>query len=439
MTKYKLYTKTSLSKATLLLIVLVLTLIVSNLHWSGKRWKGIIDTDGTGYYAYLPAVFIYHDLNFGFFDQIAKDKYYNKDRFYDYRGGTNDGQTIDKYYVGTAIVEAPFFLLAHGLTIATGGDVDGYSWYYMLSVSIAALFYLFMGLVYLRKIMLQYKLSEIHTSLILLIAVFGTNLFYYSVGESSMSHVFSFAFIAAFVYFSKRLFTSFRQKDVLILAALLGMIVLIRPINILILASWPFLAGNFVNLKKGLRQLFSNFWNIALASVLFLCILFIQALIYKISTGQFFVYSYQSERFYFLKPHFIDILFSYRKGLFLYTPIYFIGALSILSFWKKSKSQLFAWLGFFVLITYVFSCWWMWYYGGSFSGRIYVEYIPLFMIPLGIMFSSLSSRWKKRGIFALLLGLVLLCQIQTYQYRYYIIHWNQMNKEKYWNVFLKMP
>jgi hypothetical protein len=26
---------------------------------------------------------------------------------------------------------------------------------------------------------------------------------------------------------------------------------------------------------------------------------------------------------------------------------------------------------------------------------------------------------------------VVLCQIQTYQYRYFIIHWSEMNQEKY--------
>lgn len=36
-------------------------------------WDRMISSDGKGYYAYLPAVFIYHDLNFGFIPQYEKD------------------------------------------------------------------------------------------------------------------------------------------------------------------------------------------------------------------------------------------------------------------------------------------------------------------------------------------------------------------------------
>ena len=31
-----------------------------------------MESDAKGYYAYLPAVFVYEDLHFGFFDEIEK-------------------------------------------------------------------------------------------------------------------------------------------------------------------------------------------------------------------------------------------------------------------------------------------------------------------------------------------------------------------------------
>ena len=52
-----------------------MVIVVSNLAWNKQDWKEIIRVDGKGYYAYLPAVFIYHDLNLGFFDKIEKEKY----------------------------------------------------------------------------------------------------------------------------------------------------------------------------------------------------------------------------------------------------------------------------------------------------------------------------------------------------------------------------
>lgn len=94
------------------IIMLITTIVSSNFNWGNKHWKGIVEADGKGYYAYLPAIFIYKDLNFGFFDEIEKEKYYNKNLYYDYRADTN-GKTINKYYCGTALAELPFFLIAH--------------------------------------------------------------------------------------------------------------------------------------------------------------------------------------------------------------------------------------------------------------------------------------------------------------------------------------
>jgi hypothetical protein len=34
--------------------------------------------------------------------------------------------------------------------------------------------------------------------------------------------------------------------------------------------------------------------------------------------------------------------------------------------------------------------------------------------------------------------LMFVCQIQTYQYRYGEIHWSEMTKDRYWNVFLRI-
>ncbi len=424
------------SKITLSLTMLVMTLIMSNLRWGGDHWRGIIEADGKGYYAYLPAVFIYHDLNFGFFDPIEKEKYYDPNGYYDYRANGGNGEYINKYYSGTAVAELPFFLGAHLLTRITGGDADGYSKYYLMSVSIAALFYLFIGLFFLRKIFLAYKIPDWVISITLAATVFGTNLFCYTVVETGMSHVFSFAFISMFLYFGKRYFDDFKMRNILLMALCLGMIALIRPLNLLIVFFLPFIASSLKVFTEGIKKIFQlpKIWIPAILIVA--AIGSIQLLIYKISTGSIFVYSYQDETFHWLDPHFIDILFSYRKGLFLYTPMYLLGAFGCFSLWKKNKYTVFCWLGFSILITYIFSSWWMWYYGGGFSGRTYVEYLPVFMIPLAILLKSLRGKFQKIGVVAVIICLIAVCQIQTYQYRYYEIHWDQMTKEKYWDVFL---
>jgi hypothetical protein len=430
-------TKITLPTLAIILTGIVTVLVASNINWGKNKWKGIIEVDGKGYYAYLPAVFIYNDLNFGFFDRIEKEEYYNENLYYDYRSSSN-GKTINKYYCGTAVTQVPFFLVAHVLSYLLDFKMDGYSKLYPIAINIAGLFYLLVGLYYLGLTLKSFGVSEFHRSLTLVAAAFGTNLFYYSVVEPGMSHVYSFAFISSFLYYAGQYFKSFEKKHILFLAFILGLIILIRPINGLIVLSLPFIAGSFDTLKKGFQTMLRFKIWLSFSVVVFLVVVSIQLIIYKLSTGSYFVYAYGDEVFNFLSPHVWDILFSYKKGLFLYTPIFLLSLLGGYFLWKSSGFEFFSWFGFFFLITYVFSSWWMWYYGGSFSSRVYVEYISLFMILLGITLSRLQSKAMRRIYISLVVFLIVICQIQTYQYRYYQIHWSEMTKEKYWDVFLRL-
>lgn len=428
--------KPSLSLATILFIMIVMTWVTSNINWGKGSWKRIIQTDGKGYYAYLPAIFIYHDLNFGFFNKIEKKKYFFRE-VYPYKSYLN-GKAFDKYYCGTAIAELPFFLIAHGLTALTHGDTDGYSALYPTFISVAALFYLWVGLMFLSSALNFYFINEKQKSLALLAAVFGTNLFYYAIGEPSMSHVYSFAFFSMFLYYSKKYFTEYQIKYVIVLASILALIILIRPVNGLIILIWPFAAGSFQNFIKGIRLAFQHYIGTAAALLCFTAIIMIQLIIYKISMGKFFVYAYGGESFHFLKPHMIDILFSYKKGLFLYTPMFFIALAGFYFLYKSNKFEFYSLAGFLILVTYILSSWWMWYYGGSFSSRVYVEYIPLFMVLLVFTLKGIRIKSLKVTYVSVVIALIVICQIQTIQYRYTQIHWEEMTKEKYWDVFLRI-
>jgi hypothetical protein len=80
----------------------------------------------------------------------------------------------------------------------------------------------------------------------------------------------------------------------------------------------------------------------------------------------------------------------------------------------------------------------MWYYGGSFSSRVYLEFLPLFGIMLAIALANLKTKAVKISMTFSVVLIILFCQIQTFQYRYYDIHWSDMNKEKYWSVFMRI-
>ena len=82
---------------------------LDNTVGHNQKYNTIV-SDGKGYYAYLPAIFIYNDLNFGFNQTV--EKHDHPETWYtDYRYKLDKKRIFTKYYVGTAIAYSPFFLI----------------------------------------------------------------------------------------------------------------------------------------------------------------------------------------------------------------------------------------------------------------------------------------------------------------------------------------
>ena len=423
-------------KFSLLLTGLILVSIASNINWGKDRWKNIIAYDGKGYYDYLPATFIYHNPTFSFFKDI-QNKYYTQQEYFDYCNYV-DGKRVNKYFAGTAIAELPFFLIAHCYAKIARYDSDGYSFPYQVAINLAAIFYCIAGLYFLAKWLIKKNKNPKLVLFSLLTFLFGSHLFYYTISEPSLSHVYSFAVVTFFIYTSDSFFKTLKNKYFVLSVLLLGWIILLRPINGLILFSLPFLAGSKESFLSGVKQLLQK-RGILFASISgFFMLLFIQLVAYKIETGHWLLYAYGSDEINFFHPHIIKILFSYKKGLFIYTPLMLFAMLGLIKLVKESKWQSYSLAGFLLLIIYALSCWKIWWYGGSFSGRPFVEYIPFFIFLLAELYTLLQKRISLLLFHSTILFLVLLCQVQTYQYRYNVIHWEKMDKEHYWNAFLRI-
>jgi hypothetical protein len=422
-------------KWTIPIILLVCIWTSSNVNWGKDRWKFVIISDGKGYYAYLPAAIIYHDLNLGFFDSIEK-KYYDTNTKYDYRTGV-EGKTIDKYFCGVAVLQLPFFLAGHVITKISGGEADGYSKWYAVLMCIGAIFYLGIGLVYLRKFLKSFGAENAMAAFLIAVIVFGTNLFYYSFVEPMMSHVYSFAMICVFLNYSKKWMDAGKWKYFLFSAFVLGLIVLIRPVNGLIILWLPFAAGNWKLFSDRMISIFRSPRFLSAAVLLFLYVISFQLVIYYKETGHIFIDAYGPEKFDFTHPEIFNFLFSYKKGLFVYLPITFISLFGFIPLWKQNRFRAIYLFLFLFALIYILSSWWMWYYGGSFGTRVLVEYLPFFALLLFYLIGSLKKKIIKASVISLIVLLTLFCEFQTWQYRFFIIHWSEMTQEKYWDVFLK--
>ncbi len=239
------------------LIFTVMMLYTAKINWKNGQWEHIIEADGKGYYAYLPAVFIYQDLNFGFFEYAEISHSYNPSIFYEYRY-TFKGKKVNKFFAGEALLLTPFFLTAHLITNLSGGPADGYSKVYMIFLTIASVFYCCLGLYYLQKTLSLYSFQPQNILIVLFSLLTGTNLFYYTIGEPSMTHVYSFAMVAGFIYYIKKSLSSPALFDFMFACIALGMIILIRPVNGIVVLSVPLIAQSFNKLNWFFKFLVFN-------------------------------------------------------------------------------------------------------------------------------------------------------------------------------------
>jgi hypothetical protein len=415
-------------------IALAISFFASHGFFDNKK-SAIIRSDGLSYYSYLPALFIYGDYSEGFVKEKFP-KYYEGTGIPEYMQNV-DGKSVNKYFFGTAVLMYPFFITAHWLSLYFKMPADGYSIFYQYLIGLSAVFYAFIGLFYCHRLLRLYSAGNRHSFLILLLLAFGTNLFFYSVVEATMSHAYSFAAVSAFLYYSKIIFERKNKSHIIPACIALGFVILIRPFNVLILLSLPFLAGSFSGFRDGLRFLLQN-WRRTFTGILFLTIIVsLQCLIWYKQTGHFIVYSYTYERFYFRSPHLFKVLFSYQKGLFVYTPLTFLALAGMIVYFRQRRFESIAFVASFMIVAYIMSCWHEWYYGDSFGFRPMIEYLPLFAILLLFTLQQLRSTMIKRIFVLLLLMTIFVNQVQSYQYKNFILHWHLMSKYKYWKVFLK--
>jgi hypothetical protein len=249
-----------------------------------------------------------------------------------------------------------------------------------------------------------------------------------------MSHVYSFFTISSFLFVVRRYFVSLSAKNLWASALFLGLSILIRPVNILVVAAVPFLADNYTTLHQAVSK--TRIRQYILLAVILLVTLLPQFLINHIQTGHLWVWGYQGEGFVWARPHIKNFLFSFRKGWFIYTPFMVLLLPAMFCLFQRSKYSFFTFSGFFILVIYVFSSWWNWFYGDSFGMRPMVDFYALFFLVIALMIRRSGDLLKIFGI--LWIGITMaLNLIQTWQFKEGIIHADSMDRESYRYVFLK--
>jgi hypothetical protein len=397
------------------LIVLVYAMLFLLTKNPSRQWDRVIVSDGKGYYAYLPALFIYHDTDYGFIDRYEAEYFpASKQLYKDFRYDTGHG-IINKYFPGPAILWLPFFGIGHAAASLFGFPTDGYSIPYQLAIAFAAFFYLWLSLLILRKTLRFYTENENAIAWSLAATALATNLVYYTVNAGCLVHVYNFFLVNAFVYFVLAACKNGKPAYYASAAFMLGMVMISRPQNGLIVLAIPFLCGS--------RESFLLFFKIALTEVRILLLsalalllpLLVPITYWFIKTGHFLVYSYGNETYDLTKPHLLKFLFSFEKGWLLYTPIAAFAALGLLFLFRKSKWQFVSLSAFLFFLVYFMSSWWIWTYTSYVSQRVMIDYYVFIAILLIFTFKWFGKRRKRILLPVILSGFILLNLMQHMQ------------------------
>jgi hypothetical protein len=96
-----------------------------------------------------------------------------------------------------------------------------------------------------------------------------------------------------------------------------------------------------------------------------------------------------------------------------------------------------------VLNIYIVSCWWCWWYGGSFGARALIQIYPYLSISFAGMLHFLYNHLKIRTYIKISLNLTTLLLVVLhlkfwYQWKKGYVHYDSMTKEAYWFIFPKL-
>lgn len=418
----------SFLEARFLWLAGALSLLAFLTVYLGNYQNPPIRSDGAGYYAYLPALFLHGDLSMKGYEKAKYEwppkltaaarhikPYTYVPRILGLQKYTKTNALLNRYTLGEALMLLPFFLAGHGLTLMSDQPRNGFSFFYQYSVGLAGLCYMLVGLLFLRSLLRRYFDRGVVLATLTCILL-GTNLFHYGTYDALFSHIYSFCLFCLFLYFIPLWYEGPNYKRSCLLGFLMALILLVRPANLLVLLFFPLYDLNRSGLKRRARFLFRQYRYLLLMLALFCLTLLPQFIYWKFLTGKWILFSYQNSSFNFANPQFFEVLFSARKGLLFWSPLLL---LALFGLWKLRSHAPGYWLPSLVvlpLILYLISSWPHWWFGKSYGHRGFVETLAILAIGLAALFSSLKWRWLKGAVGLVCLWCLFLSTAQMLQY-----------------------
>lgn len=430
--------KRNILQLTILIIVSTFTLKFSGKITNVARGEAtcVCSYDGYGYYMYLPQLFQHQNLDFKQEElQEIQNTYCGGAYVYQLHKREN-GNSLDLYHMGQAYVQLPAYTVGHLFAKMLGYPEDGFSKPYHIAYLLNALFFIFLGIYFLSKV-LKYFFSDGVSSLVLLIVYFGSNFWITAIHAYQLQHIYLFAFIALLFYALLRFRGNPEKKQFLYLAAfILGLISCMRPTHVL-LGFLPLF------MLKGIFPSKAAYWkSILLFPLAGLLVNLPQLIYWKVVGGSWLILNMHVEEVVIVDPHLVDFLFSYKKGWLLYSPVFLLLIPGFIQLYKQRRTVFWSIFTPVAFCIWIFASWECWWFAASFGSRAMVDLYPLLAVPLGFALVFLAKRkWSLGLLSGFLLFTFGLSMLQSAQYTIRYLHTDRMTKAHYWYIFgkLSMP
>lgn len=327
----------------------------------------------------MPALLIFNDPSYET-TLKSEHEYLQQEIYPSYLRQSKEGKRFNICFVGVALLQLPFFLLATLVSWLFGTSITGYSDVYSTFFYLGSLTYSILGIIYFRKSLFLLFPNQKYLDVLVIMTVVATPLLYYTIG-SSMSHNLSIFLFSLFTYLILKIKSSYSTKRFVFLAVIFALIILVRPTNAIIVLMIPFLLGSKNELIEFFKNLLSQKMAWLIAGSCFISILGIQLFIWKWQTDSWLLWSYGGQGFNWFNPQVFRSLIGFRTGVLLHTPIVVLGIFGAFILIKKNKFQAFFWFLYIGINVYVISSWWTWDYASSFGARAYTEHLIFILIP----------------------------------------------------------
>lgn len=333
---------------------------------------------------------------------------------------------------------APFFAYGHLLAVATGASANGFSLPYQATAAAAGLTYALLGLLVLGTFLTRW-FSRGTVVLTLLATTLGTNLFHYATYDAVFSHAFSFFLVACALQLAVVVRDRPTPRLALAVGLVAGLVTAVRPTNAVVLV-FAALIGvvNRADAFERVKALRHYARLVAVGIAGFALPLVPQIVYWHEITGRWLIYSYGDEHLDLWHPHVIQVLFSVRKGLFFWTPLLLLAVFGLVFVRRRAPDLFIPAVAFLAIDTWAISSWQIWWYGGSFGQRPFVEAMPVFALGLAALIDSVRGRIARRATLVAVLILTGLAVHSMIDYWLGIVPFDGTTWHQYVDSFTRL-